>query len=97
MANENGEILPEFVGTLDLVAGTVSENGVVDTLQNWVFSYQSRLQEKFYEFMDKRDLTSDIQGLPGRKPYFQDDWYWDYPEQIDNRGLYPYELGYRSP
>lgn len=90
----NDEILPEFVGRWDLQGNvTDASTGEKTTYADWVLSWESRLEETFTRFMDRRDLRSDIQNLPGRKPHFCDDWYGVYPEQVSNRGFYPGELG----
>lgn len=87
------EVMPSFVGRINFRTGDVTdENGEVRTLPDYRREVENQIQDIHREFCDGRDLSSDFENTPGNKPRFRDDWYYDYPSQKDNRGLYPSEI-----
>lgn len=89
--------LRKRIGQWDMAQGTVTdESGTV-----WKFSrYRDYIEDEqratLEELLKQRDTTLDDQNLPGRKPWFMDDWMGHFPAQVKPSGV-PYELGYRSP
>ena len=89
----------QYKGDIDFQQGTVTdqETGKIYLYRDWVNFVNDSRRKELQEMLKQRDLRSDAQNLPGNKPYFEDDWFGYFPAQIDQRGKYPYELGFRSP
>lgn len=91
--DELPEVMPNKVGRIDFKTGQVTdEDGNSYTLPMYRDVVRDELRAIHWEFCEGRDLSSDISNTPGRKPYFWDDWYHDFPEQLSNSGLYPSEI-----
>lgn len=88
-----------YVGTIDFQEGTIIDQatGIKYTNRDWELYVDTARREELRAALEFRDLSADDQNLPGTKPRFRDDWMGHFPARQKREGLYPYDLGYRSP
>lgn len=64
----------EIVAEFDPATGAVTYLGETYTIHEWRNMIQTERLSALQEMNDNRDESSDIQNLPGNKPYFEDTW-----------------------
>lgn len=75
-----------FRGRIDLATGQVTElypvPGQAHTWYGWKRYKETKLLQDLRALDRARDITSDLEWLPGKKPLFEDDWYGILPPRV---------------
>ena len=74
-----------------LTTGEIIFKGQSMDWKEYTATWQTDMILELQILNDNRDISSDIENLPGRKPYFCDDWYYQLRPRKQKKG-YPFQI-----